>query len=69
MKQLKLCILAAAFLIAGAILAGCSLLADSSLIFFFGFACMLIGCLLPFTKSIAAYLQGFFSDSNASDRK
>ena len=68
MKQLKLCILAAAFLIAGAILAGCSLLADSSLIFF-GFACMLIGCLLPFTKSIAAYLQGFFSDSNASDRK
>lgn len=68
MKQLKLCILAAAALISGAILVGCSLLADSSLIFL-GFACMLIGCLLPFSESIAAYFRSFLTNSDSKDQK
>lgn len=68
MKQLKLCILAAAALISGAVLVGCSLLADSDLIFL-GFACMLIGCLLPFFESIAAYFRSFLTNSDSKEQK
>jgi len=63
MKQLKLCILAVGFLISGAILVGCSLLADSSLIFL-GFACLLIGCILPFAKAVSAYFRSFLTGSD-----
>ena len=68
MKLLSLCILAAAFLIAGAILVGCALLADSTMIFA-GFACMLLGCLLPFGKRITAYARSFFANSNEKDQR
>jgi hypothetical protein len=68
MKLLSLCILAAAFLIAGAILVGCSLLADSTMIFA-GFACMLLGCLLPFAERIASYFRSFSANGDEKDRK
>lgn len=68
MKQLKFCILAAAFLIAGAILTGCALIAGGDLIFL-GFACMLLGCLLPFAEQIASYCKTFFGNNGSNDSK
>ncbi len=58
MADIKTSIFAAALLIAGALLAGFSLLADSMLILV-GFGCMLLGILLPFSKPIASYFRSF----------
>ncbi|MBE6553348.1 MAG: hypothetical protein E7666_03295 [Ruminococcaceae bacterium] len=68
MQNLKSTLFAAALLIAGAILVGFSLLADSTLIFL-GFGCMLVGVLLPFSGAIANYFRSFSAENDERDKK